>query len=345
MIRWYRRNRRPLPWRQTKDPYRIWVSEVMLQQTTVQTILPRYQQWLKAFPDIQTLARAPLQKVLKAWQGLGYYERARNMRLAARMVCDRFNGSLPVRYKDLISLPGFGPYTTAAVLSIAFGQSYPVLDANVRRVLMRLAGTKSKENQTPDKSLLSFLSTFFPRQKAGEFNQAMMELGALVCKPRNPFCPGCPVQDFCLAFKKGEQELIPAPRARRSERIETVVAIIKEDGKYLIQRRPAEGLLAGLWEFPGGKRKPGETLEEALRREIREELGSEIKIEKLLLKVNHAYTRFQVILHAYECRLKNRPQPGKRPLRWVPLRSLRNYPFPSGNAKIINYLEGVSQTK
>ncbi len=311
----------------------------MLQQTTVQTILPRYQEWLKAFPDVRTLARAPLQKVLKAWQGLGYYERARNMRLAAQMICERFDGSLPDRYKDLIGLPGFGPYTTAAVLSIAFGQAYPVLDANVRRVVMRLAGTTGKANQRHDKFLLSFLSKFFPDEKAGEFNQAMMELGALVCKPRNPFCLRCPAQNFCLAFKSGEQELIRAPRARRSERIETVVAIIKEDGKYLIQRRPAKGLLAGLWEFPGGKRKPGETHEEALRREIREELGSEIKIGKLLLKVNHAYTRFQVTLHAYECRLKNRPQAGKKPFRWVSLRSLRSHPFPSGNAKIINYLE------
>ncbi len=315
----------------------------MLQQTTVQTVLPRYQEWLKAFPDVQTLARAPLQKVLKAWQGLGYYERARNLRLAARMICGRFDGKLPDRYEDLLSLPGFGPYTAAAVLSMAFGQAHPVLDANVRRVLMRLAGLRGKADPRRDKILRSFLLTFFPAQKAGEFNQAVMELGALVCKPRNPLCLRCPVQGFCLAFKTGKQELIPAIKARRTERIESVVGIIKEDGKYLIQRRPARGLLAGLWEFPGGKRKPGETLKAALRREIREELGAEIEKERLLLKVNHAYTRFQVKLHAFECRLRKRPRPGKKALRWVSLRSLRDYPFPSGNAKIINYLEELEK--
>jgi A/G-specific adenine glycosylase len=311
----------------------------MLQQTTVQTVLPRYQEWLKAFPDVRKLARAPLQKVLKAWQGLGYYGRARNLRLAARTICQRFGGKLPGRYEDLISLPGLGPYTAAAVSSMAFGQAWPVLDANIRRVLMRLAGLKGEANQSRDKILRSFLSTFFPPRRAGEFNQAMMELGALVCRPRNPLCLRCPVQDFCLAFKRGEQELIPSSRARRTERIETVVAIIKENAKYLIQRRPARGLLAGLWEFPGGKRKAGETLKAALGREVREELGAEVEKEKLLLKVNHSYTRFQVALHAYECSLRKRPRPGKRALRWVSLRSLRNYPFPSGNAKIINYLE------
>jgi A/G-specific adenine glycosylase len=317
----------------------------MLQQTTVQTVLRRYQEWLKAFPDVQTLARAPLQKVLKAWQGLGYYGRARNLRLAARIICGKFDGKLPDRYEDLISLPGFGPYTAAAVLSMAFGRAYPVLDANIRRVLMRLAGLKGEASQRRDKILLSFLSTLFPVQRAGEFNQALMELGALVCRPRNPLCLRCPVQGFCLAFKEGEQELIPASKARRTERIETVVAIIKEDGKYLVQRRPARGLLAGLWEFPGGKRKSGETLVEALRREIREELGAEIDKAKLLLKINHAYTRFQVKLYAYECCFRSQPHLHKRTLRWVSLKSLRKYPFPSGNAKIINYLEEQERLK
>ncbi len=315
----------------------------MLQQTTVKTVLPRYQEWLKVFPDVRTLASAALQKVLKTWQGLGYYERARNLRRAARIIVNKFGGRIPGRYEDLIKLPGFGPYTTAAVLSIAFGLPYPVLDANTRRVLMRLAGLKAEANERHDRILLSFLLTFFPDKKAGEFNQALMELGALVCKPRYPLCLRCPVQDFCLAFKRGEQEVIPAPRARRYEQIETVVAIIKEDGKYLIQRRPDKGLLAGLWEFPGGKREAGETLREALRREIREELGAEIENEKLLFKVNHSYTKFQAALYAYECRLRDRPRRGNKAFRWVPLKSLRKYPFPSGSAKIISYLEELSE--
>jgi len=311
----------------------------MLQQTQVQTVLPYYQAWMHQFPDVHAVARASLQKVLKAWQGLGYYARARNLRRAAQVIVENFGGTIPARYEDLRRLPGFGPYTTAAVLSFAFGAPYPVIDANVRRVLMRLGGIKGRPEASRDRALLSFLATFFPARESRQFNQAMMELGALVCRPRNPLCLVCPVQASCLAFKRGEQDIIPAPRSRRPERLEAVVAIIQEDGKYLIQKRPEGALLAGLWEFPGGKRKSGETLEDALRREVREELGAEIEGIQPLLEVEHAYTRFQVKLYAYACRLQSRLQPGKKALRWVSLRSLKRYPFPSGSAKIIRYLK------
>ncbi len=336
---WYERHHRSLPWRKSVDPYKIWISEVMLQQTTVQTVLPYYTKWLQNFPRVQDLSQAPLQKVLKAWQGLGYYQRAKNLHKASRMIMNEFKGRIPQEYEELKKLPGFGPYITAAVLSLAFNKPFPVVDANVRRVLMRLKGARGEANPKNDKALLDFLSPIFPQKKAGVFNQAMMELGALVCRPKNPSCLLCPLNDFCQAFKDGQQEVIPLPKKRNYRRIEAVVAIIRKNGKLLIQKRPSKGLLADLWEFPGGKRKSGETLEEALHREIKEELHTEIQAEKFLIRVQHAYTQFQVTLFAYECRLKNMPRLNKNFHRWVTLREMRHYPFPSGSAKIIKHME------
>lgn len=337
--RWYGIHRRRLPWRETKDPYRIWVSEVMLQQTTVNAVIPYYTRWFDLFPDVQALARASLRKVLKAWEGLGYYQRARNLHRAARTVCRKHGGSVPAELDDLVALPGVGPYIAAAVLSIAFGKPYPILDANVRRFGMRLYAIPGKPNALADKFLTSRIRSLIPPDKAGDFNQALIELGALVCRPLHPACLLCPVQGFCLAFQRGEQEVIPAPKKRSYRRIETVVGIIPSNGRYLIQQRPPQGLLAGLWEFPGGKRNKGETLRHALRRELKEELGVEVKRETLLLKVRHAYTRFLVTLFAFECELAAPPMLRAPVQRWVSLRDLKRYPFPSGSAKIVRFLE------
>lgn len=338
LLRWYDTHHRELPWRNNHDPYKIWVSEVMLQQTTVKAALPYYSKWIELFPDVISLSRARLQKVLKAWQGLGYYQRAKNLQRASRIIIDKYQGQIPRNYQDLRKLPGFGPYTAAAVLSLAFDQPHPVLDANVRRVLMRLIRLRGEVSSRNDRTLLQILTPLFPKKNTGLFNQALMELGALVCRPKNPLCLLCPIGQLCRAFEKGEQEIIPSPKKRSYRRVDAVVAIISNGGKYLIQKRPPSGLMADLWEFPGGKRKSDETLREALRREVREELSAEVE-EKFLLKVEHAYTQFQVSLHVYECRLKNKPLLRKRRHLWVALRGLKNYPFPSGSAKIVKFLE------
>jgi A/G-specific adenine glycosylase len=340
---WYGRHHRKLPWRESNDPYRTWISEVMLQQTTVRAVIPYYRKWLKLFPDVKSLSRARLQKVLKAWQGLGYYQRAKNLHLAARAICHRFGGQIPPDYAELRNLPGFGPYTAAAVASFAFDKPYPVVDANVRRVLMRLAGLRSEAGAKNDKALLRFLEPFLPSKKMGIFNQALMELGSQVCRPRNPLCLLCPVSEFCRAFKEGVQEIIPTPKKRSYRKVEAAVAIIQRKGKFLIQKRPPQGLLADLWEFPGGKRKKGETLEEALRREIKEELSADAKEMKFMTRVKHAYTQFQVSLSAYECKLNDRPRLRKDRHRWVSLKGLRRYPLPSGSAKIVEFLSAASR--
>jgi A/G-specific adenine glycosylase len=312
----------------------------MLQQTTVNAVVPYYDRWLKAFPDVRALARAPLSGVLRAWQGLGYYARARNLRAAARIVVAEHGGRLPREPESLRKLPGFGPYTTAAVLSLAFGAPYPVVDANVRRVVMRLAGLRGEAGPGRDSEILKFLDRVFDRRRPGTFNQALMELGALLCRPRNPLCLPCPVAAFCAARRTGEQEVIPSPRERASIPIEAVIGIIEKNGKFLIRKRPDSGLLGGLWEFPGGKREPGETLDETLRREIREELGVGIANIRPLTTVKHAYTRFQVTLHARTGEITEPPKTNPGRVRWVSLAGMKRYPFPSGSLKIIDFLAG-----
>ena len=310
----------------------------MLQQTTVQAVIPYYERWLGVFPDILSLARAPLRKVLREWQGLGYYQRAGNLHRAAKTIVCEHNGKVPEDANVLRSLPGFGPYTTAAVLSLAYGKPLPVIDANVRRVLMRVLGLRWTAVARTDKTIHAFLEKVISKDSPGEFNQAMMELGALVCRSRNPQCLACPVREFCRAAREGTQEIIPRPRKLRLEKIEAAIAVIEKDGRILIQKRPAGGLLADLWEFPGGKVEPGESLTASLRREIREELGVEVEDVRRLTSVRHAYTRFQVTLHAYACRIRDQDfRPGPR-RRWVTLTSIRKYPLPSGSVKIVDFL-------
>jgi A/G-specific adenine glycosylase len=322
------------------DPYAIWVSEVMLQQTTVPAVIPYFEKWMRLFPEMRVLARAPLQKVLRAWQGLGYYQRARNLHWAARIIVQDYGARIPDDERVLSRLPGFGPYTTAAVLSLAYGAPFPAVDANVRRALMRITGLPGEASSRNDKVLQEYLHGVFPTRAPGLFNQALMELGALVCRSRNPRCLACPVLAYCRAAREGTQEVIPRPRKQSVKKIEAVVAVIEDKRRFLLQKRPPGGLFGGLWEFPGGKREPGEGLEEALRREIREEVGAELRNIRLLTTVTHAYTQFKVKLHVFACELeKSLPSAGPD-RKWISLAAVRRYPLPSGSVKIVNFLAG-----
>ena len=214
LIRWYLRCGRDLPWRRTRDPYQIWISEVMLQQTTVQAVIPYYEEWVRRYPDIPSVARARPEEILRSWQGLGYYQRARNIHQAARLICERHQGELPREAEALRQLPGFGPYTTGAVLSIAFDRPYPVVDANIRRIVMRLLClTEPDDSDTRDK-IENFLSQVLPARTAGTFNQALMDLGAMICRSRQPLCLRCPIRGYCRAHDKGLQEIIPPPQTK-----------------------------------------------------------------------------------------------------------------------------------
>jgi A/G-specific adenine glycosylase len=293
---------------------------------------------MRLFPDMRVLARASLQKVLRAWQGLGYYHRARNLHRAAGIIVRDHGGRIPDNERTVRRLPGFGPYTTAAVLSLAYGRPLPVVDANVRRVLMRIIGLRGEASVRKDKLIREYLGGVFPVREPGLFNQAMMELGALVCRSRNPRCLRCPLRPGCRAAREGTQEVIPQTRRKRAKKITAVVAVIKDKGRVLIQRRPPSGLLAGLWEFPGGKIRRGESREEALRREVREEVGAKIRNVRFLSTVRHAYTLFEVTLHAFKCEIGTGYVSARPDLKWVTLSSIRHYPLPAGSVKILDFL-------
>jgi A/G-specific adenine glycosylase len=342
LLRWFHKTARDLPWRRTKDPYAIWISETMLQQTQVETVKPYYQRFLDQFPTVEALAAARIDAVLKTWEGLGYYSRARNLHRAARQIVSQFGNHLPQTREALLSLPGIGPYTAGAVASIAFGRREPLVDGNVARVLCRLFLIRDDPKQpSVRRKLWDLAGSLLPKSHAGDFNQALMELGSQVCVPLKPRCEICPVRRVCQARIHDLQDQVPV--RRRSRKIPSylvAVAVIFRKGRILIDQRKPEGLLGGLWEFPGGKKEPNETLEEAVVREVREELGIEVQVDSPLVTVDHAYSHFRVRLHAFKCTyLRGTPRCVTcTDVKWVYPSMLRRYAFPAANRKIIDLL-------
>jgi A/G-specific adenine glycosylase len=287
----------------------------MLQQTQIAAVIPYYERWLKRFPTVKALAEAPLDDVLKAWEGLGYYARARNLHKAAQGL-----KTFPTTSDGWRELPGIGPYTAAAIASICFGERAPVFDGNVRRVLSRLAA-KDVAEAPP-----------VPRVNPGDYNQALMELGQRICTPRKPLCRECPLGDQCASRRRGEMELWPTRKPKKNvPHKEVAVGVIWNGDRFYVQRREEDGLLGGLWEFPGGKREKGETFERCLAREIREETGFSVKVGPKATVVEHAYSHFTVELHAFHCVHKK----GKGPGRWVTLEEVEALAMPSANRKIL----------
>ncbi len=328
---------RKLPWRETRDPYKIWISEIMLQQTTVNAVIPYYEKWIQVFPTVRHVAKVSEQKILKLWQGLGYYSRAKNIHKSAKMIVKQYKESIPKNPEELRKLPGFGPYTVGAVLSIAFDMRQPIIDANVRRVIMRVLAREGYADTLQDKAILEFLDKVMPKKNLRSFNQAMMELGALVCRNREPVCSLCPLKTECRAYAKGIQEIIPQIKKKVLKDLEVSVGIIERKGKYFIQKRPSKGLLADFWEFPGGKIEKRELPAQALKREIKEELGVEVEKSKHFMRVRHFYTQYRVKLHVSFCQLKSYPD-SDATHKWVSLKNLTKYPMPSGSAKIVDKL-------
>ena len=309
LLAWYAVEARDLPWRNTRDPYAILVSEIMLQQTRVETVLGYYERFLERFPSLETLAKAEIDDVLKAWEGLGYYRRARNLHRAAWIVVDEHGGQLPPTVLELRALPGIGPYTAGAIASIAFGLDEPVLDGNVVRVLARLyriSGDPSSASTR--KKLLREAQFLLPQSQASHFNQALMDLGARVCLPRSPRCHACPIASECDAHHASEEIAYPEkPERKRVPHIDVVAGIIwstmpfTPDSKLLIAQRREDDMLGGLWEFPGGRVEEGETFEQALARELREELAIDVDVLEPFLQVEHAYTHFRMTMHVFHC--------------------------------------------
>ena len=342
LLTWYNRARRDLPWRRTDDPYRIVVAEFMLQQTQVEAVIPYYGRFLSCFPSIRSLAAARQSDVLKVWEGLGYYARARNLHRAAQAMVEEHDGVVPDAYDALASLPGFGPYTTGAVLSIAYGLDHAVVDGNVIRVLSRLFGIAEDVTQTRvKKGLWELARRLLPEGEARSFNQAMMELGATLCIPKSPACPACPLRLECVAFRSGDPASLPTKPPRKARPHHTMGAgIVWRDETVLIGRRPEEGLLGGLWELPTARRRGGDSLQACCLRGIREGTGVDASVRRRFRTVKHAYTHFAVTVHAFECAYQGgRARAlGCTEVRWEPLDGLDEYAFSRINRKLVDSL-------
>jgi A/G-specific adenine glycosylase len=331
-----------VPWRDEADPYRIWVAEVMAQQTRMAVVRERYAGFLASFPDVRALAAADRDDVLKAWEGLGYYSRARNLHDAARIVAAT-GGRLPDSVAGLRALPGVGPYTAGAVASLAFGLREPAVDGNVRRVLSRLHDLErpsARQLEDLARALLEATDGL-----PGAVNQALMDLGGELCTPRAPACDRCPLAPDCLARARGTQEERPGRKPRKRLPHRTIaVAVVFRDGRVLIGRRPEAGLLGGLWEFPGGKVEPGETPREAAARELREEMCVEAEVGEEIEVVEHAYSHFRVTLHAFEARWTGGEPCGRASSdwRWTAPAELAEHAFPAANRRVLERLAAGS---
>lgn len=331
LLNWYRKNRRDLPWRRSRDPYAIWISESMLQQTQVTTVLPYYARFLSAFPSVHSLARAPLRRVLRLWSGLGYYRRAENLHKAARQIVRRHGGIVPREYAQLRTLPGIGDYTAGALLSIAFGEKYPAVDGNVRRVVGRLVATKSNEE------IHIYAANLAKTRQPGNLNQALMELGATLCTPREPDCNNCPVAADCRSRSQPGQHLAKAQRAKISFREVTwPVAIVNYRGKILLRRRQADGLLAKLWELPGAELELTERAESVIRKELLP-LSVTGLVAQRLGELRHSITnrRIHAPVLLYRWPMNKRRPADKPEWRWILPTDLHRYPTSSMTAKAV----------
>jgi len=339
LLGWFAKHKRLLPWRLHGNPYRIFVVEVMLQQTQIKTVIPYYERWLRAFPNVKALAEAPLDQVLKLWEGLGYYSRARNLHQAAQTIVEKFGGKIPSDLESLQSLPGIGRYTAGAIASIAFQKPVPLVDGNVARVLSRVLNLK-KDITKPEtqKLLYNVAETLVSREEPGNFNQALMELGSLVCIPDVPKCSICPVQTLCLAYKEGDPSKLPIKsKGVRVKEIDMVVGILTKNGKILVRRRPERGIWGGLWEIPGTVRATNQTPEEALKEEFKETLGLAIKIHKKERPVKHLFTHRKALIYSFYCEtIKNgKPKSKWTNIRWVTQKELKKLSFPVPHQKIL----------
>ena len=343
LVTWYRSHARTLPWRESLDPYRVWLSEIMLQQTRVDTVIPYFHRFLEAFPTVEALAQADPDRVLKLWEGLGYYSRARNLMAAARMVTEEFGGRFPSDPEVMQRLPGVGRSTANSIVSICFGIHAPVLDGNVKRVLARLHNFRSNVDDTAGTKALWALAeqAIADSESPGDHNQAMMDLGATVCTPAGPVCLICPMAAQCLGRRAGKVDELPVRKQKAPiPHFHVAVGVLEVDGRVLVQKRPDQGMLGGLWEFPGGKVEDGEAVVAAVAREFMEEVGLAVNVGQEVAVVKHAYSHFRITLHAFRVQVAGAsPLPAEAPdRRWVALSELGALAFPTANRRVLEAL-------
>jgi len=348
LLPWFSRHQRVMPWRSNRTAYRVWISELMLQQTRVDTVRPYFRRWMRRFPSLRVLSKASLQDVLKQWEGLGYYARARNAHKTANLLVNECHGRFPKQSEELRRLPGIGPYTAAAIASLVFGEAIAVVDGNVTRVLSRLfAFDQEIQRSSARQQIQTWADQLLIADKAGMFNEAMMELGATVCLPRDPACRKCPLRTCCQAHILHLQESFPNKRPARPVPHRHVGAgiIVDDYNRILIARRKKDAMLGGLWEFPGGQQNPGESLQRCVAREVKEELDLLVRIGPSFHTVRHAFSHFTMDLHVYWVRIDaGRPKPlGCDEVAWVTRKQLRNYPLPRADQRVLDRLERVTR--
>ncbi len=349
LLEWYSCNKRSMPWRETPLPYYVWVSEVMLQQTQVDAVIPYFERFIAKFPDLTHLANSKLQDVLKMWEGLGYYARARNLHKAAAIVVNELGSVIPDNFDDLRQLPGLGDYTAAALASIAYGQKIPVVDGNVLRVFARFWGIRQDIKTSGVKTeIFNRLKIAIKSTNPSDFNQSLMELGALICRPKNPLCLQCPIQKECIAFRKGITDKLPnvKPKAKTST-YQYGACVIWHDDKFLISRRDNDKMLGGLWEFPGGRLEGKSNLKKQSYELVKSITNSEFNMLKNSYKIKHTYSHFKIELTAFKCELidaestvsKMIKQDGS--LQWITLSEVINYPFDKATLKVLKLFAGT----
>lgn len=356
LLAWFAANQRPLPWRVNYTPYEVWISEVMLQQTQMERGVSYFKRWMARFPDVASLAAASEEEVLRLWEGLGYYSRARHVLAAARQIMEKHKGIFPSALEEIRALPGVGPYTAGAVASIAFGEKLPCVDANVERVVARLFDLDTPVKQEPAASAVrAWALRLVPEGKAREHNQAIMELGALVCG-KKPRCAVCPLAAFCVSLHLGIVDQRPVPGKRTLiTPIEVVTGVLRRNGLIYVQKRLPSGVWGNLWEFPGGRVEPGESPEEAVVREFREETGFAVAVDGTCGIIRHGYTTYRITLHCFAlslageraCRKAHNAAPPCPPVltaasawRWVTAAELEHLAMPAAHRKLADQLFG-----
>ncbi|HVU01530.1 MAG TPA: A/G-specific adenine glycosylase [Polyangiaceae bacterium] len=344
LLPWYEEHRRDLPWRRTSDPYAVWVSEVMLQQTQVATVRDYYARWMKRFPTVSALAKAEESDVLHAWQGLGYYSRARNLKRGAEAVVERHRGAVPKTVAELLELPGIGPYSAGAISSIAHGERAPIVDGNVVRVLSRLFALRGDPAKAPlEKELWRRAEDLVPSERPGDFNQALMELGATVCTPRSPTCLLCPLRMLCAARRDGIVEELPEiPKREKPIPVHRAAAVVTRGEKVLVvQLRADAPRWAGMWQFPNADVAKGETPEAAAARSVREMTGLVVPVGERLTTVRHSVTRYRITLDVHRsASSRGRPKPViVSAAEWKTLEELDDLALPSAHRRIANAVQ------
>ena len=342
LLRWYDAVKISLPWRGGRDPYQIWLAEIMLQQTRVAAVKEYYSRWLEKFPTIEKLAAASLDEVLKAWEGLGYYTRARNVHKLAKIIVNDHQSQFPNTAEALQTLPGIGRYTAAAIASIAFDERVAVLDGNVIRILSRLLDLPDEINQPKVQAKLwDVAASLLPKNRCGNYNEAIMDLGRTICTPRNPNCDECPVQKFCLAYKNKTTHLRPVKKAKAAiPKIYAAAAVIRDQQqRILLVQRPPQGLLGGLWMLPQTNCDTDENCQDGLQKNFAKDFGVEIFVGAEMVHATQTFTHFHLSLRAFACEIRQGKLQSKLNVNWVAMSELNQYSFGKAERAIIDALE------